>query len=145
MIKPDGVQRGFIGEVIGRFERKGLQLVAMKMMTVEPGLAEQHYGEHQGKPFYQNLVAFIISGPVVAMVWEGDGAIAVARDLIGSTDPREAAPGTIRGDLALFTGNNLVHGSDSSESARREIALFFEDPEICSYRAASKDWVYGPE
>ncbi len=143
MVKPDGVQRRFTGEVIGRLERKGLKPVAIKMMLVEEGLAAQHYGEHRGKPFYESLISFITSGPVVAMVWEGDSAVAVARTLIGATDPQQAAPGTIRGDLALFTGNNLVHGSDSPESARREIALFFTEAEICSYRDASEGWLYG--
>ena len=143
MVKPDGVQRGFIGEVISRLEKKGLQAVALKMIRIDRDLASRHYGEHEGKPFYENLIAFITSGPVVAMVWEGDGAVAVARSLIGATDPQQAAPGTIRGDLALFTGNNLVHGSDSPESARREIALFFGEAEICSYRASQEEWVYG--
>lgn len=143
MVKPDGVQRGLVGEVIDRLAKKGIQLVALKMMQVSPELAEHHYGEHQGKPFYDSLIAFITSGPVVAMVWEGDDVVAITRRLIGDTDPREALPGTIRGDLALFTGNNLVHGSDSPESAGREIALFFDENEICCYRLVLDDWVYG--
>ena len=143
MVKPDGVQRKLVGEVIGRLEKKGLQPVAIKMMQIEPELAARHYGEHQGKPFYESLISFITSGPVVAMVWEGDNAVAVSRTLIGATDPQEAGPGTIRGDLALFTGNNLVHGSDSLESARREIGLFFDEAELCSYKAVLNDWIYG--
>lgn len=143
MVKPDGVQRGLVGEVVSRLEKKGLQPVAIKMMQISPELAAQHYGEHRGKPFFEGLLSFITSGPVVAMVWEGDNAVAVSRTLIGSTNPQEAAPGTIRGDLALFTGNNLVHGSDSPESARREIDLFFRDAEICTYAAALNHWIYG--
>ncbi len=143
MVKPDGVQRKLVGEVIGRLEKKGLQPVAIKMMQIEPELAAEHYGEHRGKPFYESLISFITSGPVVAMVWEGDNAVAVSRALIGATDPQEAAPGTIRGDLALFTGNNLVHGSDSLESARREIGLFFNKEELCDYRAVLDGWIYG--
>jgi len=143
MVKPDGVQRGLIGEVISRLERKGLKLVAMKMMQISPELAARHYGEHRGKPFYESLVSFITSAPVVAMVWEGDDVVAQARNLIGATDPRKAAPGSIRGDLAVFTGNNVVHGSDSLESAQREIGLFFEEGEICSYQASRDQWVYG--
>lgn len=143
MVKPDGVQRKLVGEVIGRLEKKGLQPVAIKMMQIDPELASRHYGEHRGKPFYESLISFITSGPVVAMVWEGDNAVAVSRTLIGATDPQEADPGTIRGDLALFTGNNLVHGSDSLESARREIGLFFNEAELCSYRAVLNDWIYG--
>lgn len=143
MVKPDGVQRRLVGEVISRLEKKGLHPVAIKMMQVDRELAERHYGEHQGKPFYESLLSFITSGPVVAMVWEGENAVAVARALIGATNPQEAAPGTIRGDLALSTGNNLVHGSDSLESARREIGLFFTESELCSYRSALDEWVYG--
>jgi nucleoside-diphosphate kinase len=143
MVKPDGVQRGLIGEVIGRLERKGLQAVALKMMQISPELAARHYGEHKGKPFYESLINFITSGPVVAMVWEGDNAVSVARTLIGATDPQKAAPGTMRGDLALFTGNNIVHGSDSLESAKREIALFFAPSELCDYRLNQEKWIYG--
>ncbi|NLA11648.1 MAG: nucleoside-diphosphate kinase [Firmicutes bacterium] len=143
MVKPDGVQRGFVGDVIGRLEKKGIQLVALKMMQLSPELAGRHYGEHEDKPFFSSLIDFITSGPVVAMVWEGDDVVSVTRSLIGATDPREALPGTIRGDLALFTGNNLVHGSDSPESAEREIALFFAEEEICRYRLLLDHWVYG--
>lgn len=143
MVKPDGVQRRLIGEVISRLEKKGLKPVAVKMMQISPELAAGHYGEHRGKPFYESLVKFITSGPVLAMVWEGDSAVAVSRSLIGATNPQEAGPGTIRGDLALFTGNNLIHGSDSPESAAREIKLFFQEAEICSYRADLDCWIYG--
>lgn len=143
MVKPDGVQRKLVGEIIGRLDKKGLQLVATKMMQIKPDLAASHYGEHEGKSFYENLISFITSGPVVAMVWEGDNAVAAVRNLIGATDPQEADPGTIRGDLALSTRNNLIHGSDSLESARREIRLFFKDEEICSYKPALDPWVYG--
>jgi nucleoside-diphosphate kinase len=143
MVKPDGVQRGLVGDVIGRLERKGLQAAAIKMMQISPDLAARHYGEHKGKPFYESLINFITSGPVVAMVWEGDNAVSVARSLIGATDPQKAAPGTIRGDLGLFTGNNIVHGSDSPENAKREIALFFEPSELCDYRLSLEEWIYG--
>ena len=143
MVKPDGVQRGLVGEVIGRLERKGLQPAAVKLMQLTPEMAASHYAEHREKPFYADLVGFITSGPVVAMVWEGDGAVALARTLIGATDPQKAAPGTIRGDLAVFTGNNIVHGSDSPESARREINLFFDEAELCRYRISRDEWVYG--
>ncbi len=143
MVKPDGVQRSLIGEVISRLERKGLQLVGLKLMQISDELASKHYGEHLGKPFYDSLISFITSAPVAAMVWEGDDAVGLARTLIGATDPRKAAPGTIRGDLAVFTGNNIVHGSDSPESAQREINLFFEAAELCQYRVTRDEWVYG--
>jgi nucleoside-diphosphate kinase len=133
MVKPDGVQRGLIGNIIGRMENKGLKLVAMKMMQINPDLAAKHYGEHQGKPFYAGLIEFITSAPVVAMIWEGDNVVDIARAIIGATDPRKASPGTIRGDLAVFTGKNIVHGSDSQASAERELALFFNEQELCSY------------
>lgn len=143
MVKPDGVQRGLVGEVIGRLERKGLRLAAMKLMRITPDLAARHYGEHRGKPFYESLIAYITSGPVVAMVWEGKEAVNLTRSLIGATDPAKAAPGTIRGDLAVFTGCNLVHGSDSPKSARREIALFFTDEELDGYSLTLEEWIYG--
>lgn len=143
MIKPDGVQRSLVGEIIQRLERKGLKLVALKLMRISPELATRHYGEHRGKPFYESLTTFITSGPVVAMVWEGEEAVAQVRYLIGETDPREAAPGTIRGDLALFVGNNIVHGSDSAKSAHREIDLFFQADELNDYWLDLENWVYG--
>jgi nucleoside-diphosphate kinase len=126
MVKPDGVERGLIGEVIGRLERKGLTLEKMRMLTIDGDLAERHYGEHVEKPFFGELVGFITSGPVVAMEWSGESAISVARTLMGATNPVEAAPGTIRGDFATVITNNIVHGSDGPESAKRELDLFFE-------------------
>lgn len=125
MVKPDGVRRGLVGEVVRRFEQKGLTLKAMKLMTVDADLAAAHYAEHQGKPFYGELIAFITSGPVVPMVWEGRDAVQVARALMGATDPAKAAPGTLRGDWAVDLTQNLVHGSDSPEAAAREIGLYF--------------------
>lgn len=143
MVKPDGVQRHLVGEIISRFEKKGLQLVGLKMMQVSRELAARHYAEHEGKPFYEGLINFITSGPVVAMVWQGQNAIAIVRNLMGKTNPAEAAPGTIRGDFAMFTGNNVVHGSDSPASAEREIGLFFKADELVEYTAHSDEWVYG--
>ena len=125
MIKPDGVERGLIGEVIGRFERKGLRLDAMRMLHIDEDLARRHYAEHVEKPFFGDLLAFITSGPVVAMRWSGDEAVSVVRSLMGATDPKKSAPGTIRGDFGLIVTENLVHGSDSPESAERELRLFF--------------------
>lgn len=125
MIKPDGVARGLVGEVISRFERKGLALENMRMLTITEELAGRHYAEHTDKPFFGELVAFITSGPVVAMEWSGEGAVAVARTLMGVTNPAEASPGTIRGDFGLEITNNIVHGSDSLASAERELDIFF--------------------
>lgn len=125
MVKPDGVKRALVGEIIKRIERKGFTLRAMKMTQITTQLAQQHYAEHQGKPFFQGLVEFITSGPVVAMVWEGEKAVSAIRTLMGATDPHAAAPGTIRGDLATVMSENLIHGSDSLEAAEREIKLFF--------------------
>ena len=127
LIKPDAVERRLVGEIVSRIERKGLRLAEMRMMTITKELAGRHYGEHQGKPFYDDLVAFITRGPAVAMIVEGPEAPAVVRTLMGATNPRQAAPGTIRGDLAIELTENLVHGSDSPESAQREISLFFGD------------------
>ena len=143
MIKPDAVQRNLVGEIIGRFEKKGLKLAALKLLSINNELAERHYAEHVGKPFFKDLVSFITSGPVVAMVWEGQNAIQVVRTMMGKTDPQEALPGTIRGDFGLFTGNNIVHGSDSPESASREINLFFSQDEIITYKKDLDSWVYG--
>lgn len=130
MIKPEGVERGLVGAIIGRLERKGYRLVALKMLRLTPELAARHYAEHEGKPFYQELINHITSGPVVAMVLEGPGVIAGLRQMMGATNPRDAAPGTIRGDYALDTGRNVIHGSDSPASALREIALFFTPGEL---------------
>jgi nucleoside-diphosphate kinase len=128
LIKPDAFARRLSGEIIARFERKGLRLVAMNLMTMTRGLAQQHYAEHEGKPFFEELVTFITSGPLVAMVLEGEQAVVAARQVIGATDPLKATTGSIRGDFAIEVGQNMVHGSDSSESAAREVALFFPDP-----------------
>jgi nucleoside-diphosphate kinase len=127
LVKPDAFARNLTGEVVARFERKGLRIAALKLMTMDPALAEQHYAEHEGKPFFGELVEFITSGPLVAMVLEGHEAVVAARQVIGATNPLEAAPGSIRGDFALEVGQNLVHGSDSNESAAREVGLFFPD------------------
>ena len=125
MVKPDGVARGLVGEVIGRLERKGLKLEKLRMLTISEELAGQHYAEHVERPFFGELIAFITSGPVVAMEWSGESAISVCRTMMGATNPAEAAPGSIRGDLATVMTENIVHGSDGTESAARELALFF--------------------
>ena len=127
MVKPDGVRRGLVGEVISRFENKGLTLDRMRMLTIDDDLASRHYAEHVDKPFYGELAAFITSGPVVAMQWSGESAVVVARTLMGTTNPAEAAPGTIRGDLGAIITENIVHGADSPTSAVRELGLYFED------------------
>jgi nucleoside-diphosphate kinase len=141
LVKPDGVQRGFIGEIIGRLERRGLKLVALKLIRITPELADRHYAEHRGKPFFRGLVGFITSSPVVAMIWEGREAVTVVRTLMGSTDPLKAGPGTIRGDLALDHGMNLIHGSDSPERAQVEIDLFFKTDEIYDYVRTADRWI----
>jgi nucleoside-diphosphate kinase len=127
LVKPDAFSQGLTGEIVGRFERKGLRIVAMRLMTMDRELAGRHYAEHEGKPFYGELVDFITSGPLVAMVLEGAQAVTAARQVIGATDPLEASPGSIRGDFAIDVGTNLVHGSDSPDSAEREVGLFFPD------------------
>ena len=127
LVKPDAFARNLTGEILARFERKGLRIAALKLMTMDPALAEQHYAEHEGKPFFGELVQCITSGPLVAMVLEGHEAVVAARQVIGATNPLEAAPGSIRGDFALEVGQNMVHGSDSNESAAREVGLFFPD------------------
>jgi nucleoside-diphosphate kinase len=127
LVKPDAFARSLTGEIIARFERKGLRLAALRQLTMERELAERHYAEHEGKPFYGELVDFITSGPLVAMVLEGESAVAAARQVIGATNPVEAAPGSIRGDFAISVGQNMVHGSDSTESAAREVGLFFPE------------------
>ncbi|MEG7281329.1 nucleoside-diphosphate kinase [Bacillus sp. 0909A] len=142
MVKPDGVQRQLIGEILSRFERKGLQLAGAKLMRVTEQMAEKHYAEHQGKPFFGELVEFITSGPVFAMVWEGENVVEVTRQLIGKTNPKEALPGTIRGDFGMFVGKNIIHGSDSLESAEREIHIFFTDEELVSYQQLMTGWIY---
>lgn len=145
MVKPDGVQRGLVGEIISRFEKRGLKIVALKMMQLSRELAETHYGEHRGKPFYESLVNYITSGPVVAMVLEGKNAVAVVREMMGATDPQKAAPGTIRATYGLDIGRNVIHGSDSKESAQREITLFFGTGELLSYRRDLDRWLYEEE
>jgi nucleoside-diphosphate kinase len=127
LVKPDAFSRNLTGEIIARFERKGMRLVALQLMTMDRALAERHYAEHEGKAFFEELVSFITSGPLVAMVLEGEQAVAAARQVIGATNPLDAASGSIRGDFAIEIGQNMVHGSDSQESAEREVALFFED------------------
>lgn len=130
-VKPDGVKRGLVGEIIRRFERKGFKLIGIKMLDVTLEMAEKHYGEHKGKPFYPRLIEYIQSGPIVAMVWKGYDVIHGARTIMGSTKPNEAQVGTIRADFALVKEYNVVHGSDSVESAEREIAIYFDEKELC--------------
>ena len=144
LVKSDGVQRSLIGEVISRLERRGLKLVAMKMMQVDQDLARRHYSEHAARPFFPGLVDFITSAPVVAMVWEAENAVEVVRKTMGDTSPANSPMGTIRGDLALDIGRNLVHGSDSPESAQREIGLFFSAGEILEYGRSNDNWIKEP-
>lgn len=141
MIKPDGVQRGLVGEIIRRFETKGFTLVGMKFMSVERKLAEQHYEVHQERPFFKGLVDFITSSPVVAMVWQGEGVVASARKIIGATNPLAAEPGTIRGDFGVNVGRNLIHGSDAQETAQREIALWFKEEELANWQPVAMPWI----
>lgn len=141
MVKPDGVQRGLIGRIISRFEEKGFKLVGCKLVQVTEKQAKFHYAEHDGKEFFPNLVNFITSGPVVAMVWEGDDIISLSRIVIGKTNVKDAQPGTIRGDFAAHTPNNLIHGSDSPESSKREISNFFEDHELVNYDKSIASWI----
>ncbi len=142
MVKPDGVQRGLVGEIVRRFEQRGLRIVAMKMVQVTPEFAHQHYAVHVGKPFFEGLIRYITSGPVVAMVLEGTEAIAAARSTMGATNPLKAAPGTIRADLAMEMGRNLVHGSDGAETAQFEIGLWFRPEELVMYTRAIDPWLY---
>jgi nucleoside-diphosphate kinase len=141
-IKPDGVQRGLVGEIIRRFETKGFTLVGLKFQKVSRELAEQHYDVHRERPFFPGLVEFITSGPVVAMVWEGDGVIASARKIIGATNPLNSEPGTIRGDFGINVGRNLIHGSDAPETAQKEIALWFKDEELVAWQPHSTPWLH---
>lgn len=142
MVKPDGIQRGLTGEVIGRFERRGIKIAALKMMQITTELAELHYAEHKGKPFFAELVRYITSGPVAAMVLEGENAVAMVRSMMGATNPKDSAPGTIRGDFGITIDKNIIHGSDSPESAVREIGIFFKENEILSYAKADEKWIY---
>lgn len=142
MVKPDGVQRNLIGEIVSRFEKKGFKLAGAKLMVISDDLAKTHYGEHKERPFFGELVDFITSGPVFAMVWEGEGVIKTARDMMGATNPQEAATGTIRGEFGVTVGKNIIHGSDSPESAEREINLFFEEATVLSYSKQDSAWIY---
>lgn len=142
MVKPDGVQRSLAGEIISRFEKRGFKIIGLKMLQISRATAEKHYGEHAGKPFFAGLVDFITSGPVVAMVLEGSGVISAAREMMGATNPLKAAPGTIRGSFGIDMGRNIIHGSDSPESALREISLFFREDELFSYNRDVDRWIY---
>ncbi|WP_332693342.1 nucleoside-diphosphate kinase [Halalkalibacter lacteus] len=141
MIKPDGVQRNLIGEVVSRFEKKGFTLVGAKLMTLSKEIAETHYAEHKERPFFGELVSFITSGPVFAMVWEGENVISTARTMMGKTNPAEAAPGTIRGDYGVQVSMNVIHGSDSPASAEREISIFFNENELNEYEKTVSKWI----
>jgi nucleoside-diphosphate kinase len=141
LVKPDGVQRGLMGEIVHRFERRGLKLIGMKFLQMSDALANQHYAVHKERPFFNDLVSYITSGPVLAMVWEGNDAIAAARATIGSTKPVEATPGSIRGDFGMEIGRNLVHGSDSPENGVKEANLFFRPEEIVSWSRSSEGWI----
>ena len=141
MLKPDAVQRGLVGEVIVRFEKKGFQLVGMKLIQVDRALAEAHYAEHKGKGFFEPTVAYIMSSPVVAMVWEGKNVVALARELMGATNPANANPGSIRGTYAMDISRNVIHGSDSVISAEREIALYFKPEELVNYPKVGNEWL----
>ena len=142
MLKPDAVLRRLMGTVLTRFEERGLKIVAAKMMSISEDLAKEHYGEHKEKPFFNDLVSYITSAPVLAMVIEGDECISLIRKMVGATNPKEADLGTIRGDYALETGRNIIHASDSPASAKREIALFFEDSEINEYALPDESLIY---
>ncbi|MFC7134930.1 MULTISPECIES: nucleoside-diphosphate kinase [Salinibaculum] len=144
MVKPDGVQRGLVGDVISRFEDRGLKLVGAKFMQIDQDLAEDHYGEHEDKPFFEDLVDFITAGPVMAMVWEGQDAVSQVRTMMGETDPAESAPGTIRGDFGLDLGRNVIHGSDDEDPGanEREIELFFDDEELVEWERIDETWLY---
>jgi len=142
MLKPDAVKRRLTGEVLGRFEKRGLKIMAAKMMIIDTNLARKHYGEHSEKPFFNDLVEYITSGPVLATVIEGEECIALIRRMVGATNPQEADLGTIRGDYAIDTGRNIIHASDSDASAAREISLFFENSEICEYSLPDEELIY---
>lgn len=142
LVKPDAMQRGLAGEILCRLERRGLRIVGLKLLQVDRALAERHYGEHAGKPFYEGLVSYITACPIIAAVFEGSDAVQAVRATMGSTNPRDAAPGTIRGDLGLEIGRNLVHGSDTEESAGREIDLFFAPAELYNYERSVDPWVF---
>lgn len=142
MIKPDGVQRGLVSDIVGRFEKRGYQLKALKLVQPTKAILEEHYSALKGKGFFPKLVEYMLSGPVVAMVWEGKDVVAVGRKMLGATNPLESAPGTIRGDFAIEVGRNICHGSDSVESANREIGLWFKPEEVVDWPSHSHDWIY---
>lgn len=142
MVKPDGVQRNLVGEIVARYEKKGFKIAGMKLIQLTPAIAEAHYAEHVGKPFFPGLLEYITSGPVVAMVLEGAGVVAAVRAMNGATNPASAAPGTIRGDMAVEVGRNIVHASDSVESANREIAIYFKEDELVSYNKVIEACLY---
>ena len=144
MVKPDGVQRGLVGDIVARFESRGLKLVGAKFMQIDEALAHEHYGEHEDKPFFDGLVEFITSGPVMAMVWEGQNATRQVRTMMGETDPADSPPGTIRGDFGLDLGRNVIHGSDHEDPGanEREIGLFFDDDELLEWERIDAPWLY---
>ena len=142
IIKPDGVERGLVGAIINRFEQRGLRIAGMKLMQVTDSLARRHYAVHEGKPFYEGLIQYITAAPVVVMVLEGKGAIELARQTMGATKPVEASPGTIRADFGVEIGRNLVHGSDGPDTAKAEVALWFDDNDVLSYERAMDTWIW---
>ncbi|MDR0911708.1 MAG: nucleoside-diphosphate kinase [Methanobrevibacter sp.] len=142
MMKPDAVSRRLMGKILSRFEEKGLKIVAIKLLQISKALAEEHYGEHKEKPFFNSLIDYITSAPSLAMVIEGDDAISVIRKIVGATNPKEADLGTIRGDYAMDMGRNIIHASDAPESAKREIALFFNEDEVIDYDISDNSWIY---
>jgi nucleoside-diphosphate kinase len=142
LVKPDAMQRGFAFDVLGRLERRGLRIAGLRLLQVDEAMAKHHYGEHEGKPFFEGLVSYITSGPIIAAVFEGTNAVTAARSTIGSTNPTESAPGTIRGDLGLEIGRNLVHGSDSAESANREIGIFFDGQPVLDWKRDTDGWIF---
>ncbi len=141
LVKPDGVQRGLIGDVIGRLEKTGLKIVGLKLIKINDELAGKHYAEHNEKPFFEGLVKFITSSPVVALVLEGNNAISVTRKTMGSTNPVDSPPGTIRGDFAIDLGRNIIHGSANETDAKREVDLFFDENELCQYSRSNDEWI----
>ncbi|MGM0404563.1 MAG: nucleoside-diphosphate kinase [Thermoplasmatota archaeon] len=142
MIKPDGVQRGLTGKIISRLEEKGLRIMAMKMLWIDKETASEHYAEHEGKDFYEPLIEYITSGPVVTMALKGDSAISIVRKIVGETDPKEALPGTIRGDFGIEIGRNIVHAADSEKSAKRELDIFFDEKDYQDYSRVEEEWIY---
>jgi nucleoside-diphosphate kinase len=142
LVKPDGVQRALVGEVLSRFERRGLHLVGLKLLAVDRSLAERHYAEHRERPFFEAVIQFITSSPVVAMAWEGPNAVGLVRAMMGPTNPANAPSGTIRGDFGIDIGQNIIHGSDSPARAEEELALFFSDEELVSWERSGSDWIH---